>query len=240
MCAVDRSTTESFGLVRILLATRNKKKLVELQRLLAGSQVLTLDDVSSYPEAPETGATFAENALLKAREGARHTGMITVADDSGLSVDALNGMPGVFSARWSGEHGDDVANLNLLLGQLRDVPIERRNASFHCAAALVIPESAAVGLENENNGLIADRPFAGEFGTPWQVERVVEGEMVGTLLREPRGAGGFGYDPIFVAEGESVSNAELSPTEKDAISHRGKAFRALAKLVDQLAPIVGE
>lgn len=222
--------------MKILLATRNKKKLVELQRLLADSQVLTLDDVPPFDEVPETGTTFYENALIKAREGARRTGLTTVADDSGLSVDALNGMPGVFSARWAGRHGDDAANLDLLLGQLHDVPDERRGAAFYCAAALVIPESAAVGL-NDDDEPASDSGFAG-FGTPWQVERVVEGEMAGTLLREPRGNAGFGYDPIFVADGNTLSNAELSPTDKDAISHRGKAFRELAKLITQLSPIV--
>lgn len=195
---------------RILLATRNGKKLAELQRILdqaLGAHAVTLvglDEVPAYPEAPETGLTFAENALIKAREGVRHTGLPTVADDSGLAVDALNGMPGVFSARWAGRHGDDAANLDLLLGQLADVPDEHRGAAFVCAAALVLPGGR---------------------------EHLVDGRQVGRLLRAPRGTGGFGYDPIFVAEGETRTNAELTPEEKDAISHRGKAFRALAKLV---------
>jgi XTP/dITP diphosphohydrolase len=145
-----------------------------------------------------------DNALLKAREGAVHTGLPTVADDSGLAVDALNGMPGVFSARWSGRHGDDAANLSLLLAQISDVDDPHRGARFVCAAALVLP--------------------GGE-------ELTVTGEMVGQLVRAPRGSGGFGYDPIFVAEGQTVTNAELSPAAKDAISHRGKAFRALADLI---------
>lgn len=131
--------------MRLLLATRNVKKLDELRRILAASpellkvELVGLDDVPPYVEVPETGLTFAENALLKAREGAKHTGLATVADDSGLAVDALNGMPGVFSARWSGRHGDDRANLDLVLAQLGDVPDEHRGASFVCAAALVLP-----------------------------------------------------------------------------------------------------
>lgn len=200
---------------RVLLATRNRGKLAELQRILdraLGTEAVTLiglDDVPAYPDVPETGLTFGENALLKAREGVRHTGLPTVADDSGLAVDAMNGMPGVFSARWSGRHGDDAANLRLLLDQLADVPDEHRKAAFVCAAALVLP---------------GDR------------EHLVEGRQVGWLLRAPRGSGGFGYDPIFVAEGETRTNAELSPEEKDAISHRGQAFRTLAKLVKRELP----
>jgi XTP/dITP diphosphohydrolase len=196
--------------LRLLLATRNKKKLVELQRILdaglhPGTVALVgLADVPAYDEVPETGLTFVDNALLKAREGVAHTGLPTVADDSGLAVDALNGMPGVFSARWSGGHGDDAANLSLLLAQISDVDDPHRGARFVCAAALALP--------------------GGE-------EFTVTGEMVGQLVRGPRGTGGFGYDPIFVAEGQTVTNAELSPAAKDAISHRGKAFRALAELI---------
>lgn len=195
---------------RVLLATRNEKKLAELRRILDGSvdvQLVGLSDVDSYQEVPETGATFADNALIKAREGARHTGLLTVADDSGLMVDALNGMPGVLSARWAGGHGDDGANLRLVLDQVADVPDDRRGAAFFCAAAVVRPDGA---------------------------ERIVDGLMAGTLVREPRGAGGFGYDPIFVADGESRTNAELTPADKDAISHRGKAFRALADVLPEL------
>ncbi|HEY8471173.1 MAG TPA: RdgB/HAM1 family non-canonical purine NTP pyrophosphatase [Natronosporangium sp.] len=193
---------------RVLLATRNGKKLEELRRILVRANVpvelVGLDDVPAYPEVPETGLTFAENALLKAREGMRHTGLPTVADDSGLAVDALGGAPGVFSARWAGRHGDDQANLELLLAQLEDVPDEHRGAAFVCAAALVLPEGR---------------------------EHLVDGRQRGTLIRAPRGTGGFGYDPIFVGEGQSRTNAELSPEEKDAISHRGQAFRQLAKLM---------
>jgi XTP/dITP diphosphohydrolase len=195
---------------RLLLASRNAKKLVELRRILAASpaaerfELVGLADVAEYEEVPESGLTFAENALIKAREGVRHTGLPTVADDSGLAVDALNGMPGVFSARWSGKHGDDLANLELVLGQLGDVPDEHRGAAFVAAAALVTPDGA---------------------------EQVVEGRMTGRVIRAPRGEGGFGYDPIFVPDGHTRTSAELSPDEKDAISHRGKAFRALAELI---------
>ena len=193
--------------MKVLLASRNAKKLVELQRILddaLGSgevRLVGLADVAQYDEVPETGLTFVDNALLKAREGAAHTGLPTVADDSGLAVDALNGMPGVFSARWSGRHGDDLANLELVLAQISDVDDPHRGARFVCAAALVLPEGR---------------------------EFTVEGEMPGRLIRDSRGEGGFGYDPIFVPDGETRTSAELAPAEKDAISHRGKAFRALA------------
>jgi XTP/dITP diphosphohydrolase len=195
---------------RLLLATRNAGKLVELQRLLAsavpGVEVIGLRDVPEYPEAPETGATFADNALLKAREAVRHTGLPAVADDSGITVDALNGMPGILSARWSGRHGDDDANTALLLGQLADVPDERRGAGFVCAAALVTPD-----------------------GT----EHVLERQWRGRVIREKRGTNGFGYDPVFLPEGLALTAAELEPAEKDARSHRGQAFAALV-------PVVGE
>ncbi|WP_347059796.1 RdgB/HAM1 family non-canonical purine NTP pyrophosphatase [Blastococcus sp. HT6-30] len=198
---------------RLLLATRNAGKLAELQRLLEsavpGVEVVGLRDVEEYPEAPETGATFADNALLKAREAVRYTGLPAVADDSGLAVDALNGMPGVLSARWAGRHGDDDANTALLLGQLADVPDERRGAAFVCAAALVTPD-----------------------GT----EHVLEREWRGTVVREKRGSNGFGYDPVFVPVGLAQTSAELTPAEKDARSHRGQAFAAL---VPVLAEVLG-
>ena len=187
-------------MTRLLLATRNAGKLVELQRMLAAFEVVGLADVPEFPDAPETGATFAENALAKARDAAAATGLVSVADDSGLAVDALNGMPGVLSARWSGRHGDDRANLDLLLGQLTDVPDERRGAAFVCAAALVVP------------------------GGP---ETVVHGEWRGRIVRAPRGSNGFGYDPVFVPEGEERTSAELSAAEKDAASHRARALAAL-------------
>ena len=196
---------------RLLLATRNAGKLVELQRLLAdavpGVEVAGLADVVEYPEAPETGATFSENALLKAREAVRYTGLAAVADDSGIAVDALNGMPGVLSARWSGRHGDDDANTALLLGQLADVPDERRGAAFVCAAALVTP--------------------AGD-------EHVLEREWRGAVIREKRGVNGFGYDPVFVPAGLTQTSAELDAAEKDARSHRGQAFQALVPVVAEV------
>jgi XTP/dITP diphosphohydrolase len=195
---------------RLLLATRNAGKLAELQRLLSGAvpgvEVVGLRDVPEYPEAPETGATFAENALLKAREAVRYTGLPAVADDSGIAVDALNGMPGVLSARWSGRHGDDAANTALLLGQLADVPDERRGAAFVCAAALVTPDGA---------------------------ETVLERQWRGRVVHEPRGSNGFGYDPVFLPDGLDVTSAELEPAEKDARSHRGQAFAALVPVVAQ-------
>ena len=198
-------------MTKLLLATRNPGKLAELQRLLEtavpGVDVIGLRDVEEYPEAPETGATFEENALLKAREAVRYTGLPSVADDSGLTVDALNGMPGVLSARWSGRHGDDDANTALLLGQIADVPDDRRGAAFVCAAALVTPD-----------------------GT----ERVLERQWRGSVLREKRGTNGFGYDPVFVPEGLEVTAAELSPDEKDARSHRGQAFAALVPVLAEV------
>ena len=198
-------------MTRLLLATRNAGKLAELQRLLEsavpGVEVLGLRDVDEYPEAPETGASFAENALLKAREAVKYTGLPAVADDSGLTVDALNGMPGILSARWSGRHGDDDANTALLLDQIADVPDERRGGAFVCAAALVTPD-----------------------GT----ERVLERQWRGTVIREKRGTNGFGYDPVFVPEGLEVTSAELSPEEKDARSHRGQAFAALVPVLAQV------
>lgn len=192
-------------MTKLLVASRNPKKLAELTRILdaenvAGVAVVGLNEVPPFPEAPETGATFAENALAKARDAVLATGLPTIADDSGLTVDALHGMPGVLSARWSGRHGDDSANLELVLGQLADVPDDRRGAAFVCAAALVLPDGAEV---------------------------VVHGEWRGTLIREPRGVNGFGYDPIFVPEGEERTSAEMSPSEKDSASHRGKALRLL-------------
>ncbi|WP_424184672.1 RdgB/HAM1 family non-canonical purine NTP pyrophosphatase [Actinokineospora sp. G85] len=201
-------------MAKVLLATRNQKKLGELHRILVaaeveGIEVLGLADVPEFPDAPETGATFEENALAKARDAVLATGLPVVADDSGLAVDALNGMPGVLSARWAGRHGDDQANLDLLLGQLTDVPDERRGAAFVCVAALSLPD-----------------------GT----QTAVRGEWRGTITREGRGDNGFGYDPIFVPEGGTLTSAELTPEQKDAHSHRGKALRLLVPL---LAPLAG-
>lgn len=195
----------------VVLATRNAHKVRELRRILDGAGMgVEIADMTAYPDVPdvvESGATFAENALLKARAVASATGLVSVADDSGICVDALNGMPGVLSARWAGGHGDDAANLRLLLDQVSDVPDERRAAAFACVAAAVAPDGR---------------------------EEVVEGLLRGRLARAPRGGGGFGYDPIFVPDGDTRTTAELDPDEKDAISHRGRAFRALAPVLQQL------
>ena len=191
-------------MARYVLASRNEGKVRELARILAGVDLVGLEQYPDAPEVAETGASFEENALLKARAIANFTGSPAVADDSGLCVDALNGMPGIFSARWSGVHGDDKANLDLLLAQIADVPDERRQANFTCAAALARPDGSS---------------------------HVVLGRVDGRLTREPKGSGGFGYDPIFVPHGFDRTTAEMSAEEKDAISHRGKAFRAIAPYI---------
>ncbi|HLK74783.1 MAG TPA: RdgB/HAM1 family non-canonical purine NTP pyrophosphatase [Streptosporangiaceae bacterium] len=199
----------------LVLATRNEGKLRELARILgADVKLVGLDAFPGAPDVPETGATFEANALLKARAIAAYTGLPAVADDSGLCVDALNGMPGVLSARWAGQHGThrhgthrhgaDRANTDLVLAQVADVPDGRLGARFVCAAALADPAGG---------------------------ETVVTGEVAGRLVRVPRGTGGFGYDPIFVPTGFDVTTAEMTPEAKDAISHRGRAFRALAPYI---------
>ena len=190
--------------MKLVLATRNPHKVAELRAillpLLPGAQILGAE-AFDVPEPIEDEVTFAGNALIKARQLAEATGLLALADDSGICVDAMGGAPGVFSARWCGRHGDDAANLDLLLAQMADVPERRRGASFVCAAAMAAPDGR---------------------------EEVAEGIMRGSLLFAPRGENGFGYDPIFRPEGLSVSSAELTPERKEAISHRGKAFRALA------------
>ncbi len=193
---------------RIVIATRNTKKLAELRRILAaeipGIDVLGLDDVEPFEEPPEIEATFEGNALIKARAAAAATGLPTLADDSGICVDMLNGMPGVLSARWSGAPRDDERNNQLLLAQLADLPDERRHAEFRCAVAFV-----------QHDG-----------------EEIIEiGVMRGRILPEPRGQGGFGYDPLFIADGQAVSNAELPAGEKDRVSHRGRALRDIVPAV---------
>ncbi|GAA4092358.1 RdgB/HAM1 family non-canonical purine NTP pyrophosphatase [Nocardioides kongjuensis] len=198
--------------MKVLVASRNAKKLEEMRRILAGHmgavEVVGLDDVAPFDEPVEDQPTFEGNALLKARAGVAATGLPTLADDSGLCVDALNGMPGVLSARWSGPPKSDERNNELLLAQLADVPDERRRAHFACAVAVVHPDGR---------------------------ELVVEGRMDGHVIREVRGAGGFGYDVLFVADDRpGVTTAELSRADKDAISHRGKALREVAPLVAQL------
>ncbi|WP_328386609.1 RdgB/HAM1 family non-canonical purine NTP pyrophosphatase [Streptomyces sp. NBC_00400] len=196
---------------RLILATRNAGKVTELRAILETADLdVDLVGADAYPEIPdvkETGVTFAENALLKAHALAEATGHPAVADDSGLCVDVLGGAPGIFSARWSGTHGDDQANLTLLLAQLSDIADEHRAAHFFCAAALALPD-----------------------GT----ERVVEGRLEGTLRHTPSGTGGFGYDPILQPLGHTRTCAELPPAEKNAISHRGQAFRALTPVVREL------
>ncbi|MDR1294729.1 MAG: RdgB/HAM1 family non-canonical purine NTP pyrophosphatase [Bifidobacteriaceae bacterium] len=194
------------GATRLVFATRNAHKLREVATILAetigavGDAIVGSDAVGG-PEVTETGVTFDENALLKARALAQVSGLPAIADDSGLCVEVLGGAPGVFSARWAGGHGDDAANLALLLDQLRDVPADRRRAWFECAAVLVTPA-----------------------GETW----VETGRLTGTLAASPRGTGGFGYDPILVPDGERRTCAQLTPAEKNAISHRGRAFRSLA------------
>jgi XTP/dITP diphosphohydrolase len=197
---------------KVLVASRNAKKLEEMRRILAehlegghGVEVVGLDDVAAFDEPVEDEPTFEGNALLKARAGVAATGLPTIADDSGLCVDALNGMPGVLSARWSGPPKSDERNNELLLAQLSDVPDDRRTAHFACAVALVHPDGR---------------------------ELVVEGRMDGRVIREVRGSGGFGYDVLFVADDfPDVTTAELSREDKDAVSHRGKALREIAPLV---------
>ena len=201
----------------VVLATRNAAKLRELARILAaedhGTQIRLagLDEFPGAPDVPETGATFEENALLKARAIANYAGLPAVADDSGLCVDALSGMPGVLSARWAGGHGDDKANLELVLAQVADVPGTRLGARFVCAAALVTD--------------------SGEW--------VVTGQVEGRLIRAPRGSGGFGYDPIFLPDGFDQTTAEMTAEAKDAISHRGRAFRALSPFITAAGPSAG-
>jgi XTP/dITP diphosphohydrolase len=202
---------------RVVLATNNPHKLAELRRIVTEAapdvEVLGLADLPRYPEPAETGRTFAENALLKARACLAATGLPALADDSGLEVDVLNGMPGVRSARWAGPQASDADNNALLLRQLHDVPVDERTARFVCAMAAVLPNGA---------------------------EHVRLGIMSGRLTEAPLGENGFGYDPLFVADGQTVTNAELDPAAKDAISHRGQAIRAMAPVLvaelRQLAP----
>ena len=205
-------------MTRVFLASRNSGKLAEMQRILGEHApdlvVVGLDDVPAYDEPVEDQPTFEGNALLKARAGLAATGLPALADDSGLCVDALHGMPGVLSARWSGLPKDDHRNNQLVLDQLADVPDERRAAHFACAVAFCHPD-----------------------GT----DLVVHGEMHGRVIREQRGSGGFGYDVLFVADEHAdagTTSAELTPAEKDRISHRGRALREIAPLVaDALRPV---
>jgi len=194
---------DAAGPLRLVLATHNAHKVIELRRILAAAGVqASLSGLDEFPRAPdvaETGLTFAENALLKARAIAAFTGLPSIADDSGLCVDVLGGMPGIFSARWSGRHGDDAANLALVLAQLSDIADPHRRAQIFCAVAV--------------------------------------GRLEGKLVDKPRGTGGFGYDPIFLPDGYAQTTAEMIPEAKDAISHRGRAFRALAAVLAVLARV---
>ncbi|MDO5629485.1 MAG: RdgB/HAM1 family non-canonical purine NTP pyrophosphatase [Mobilicoccus sp.] len=195
---------------RVVLATRNPGKVVELRHILldalaaASAELVGMEAFPDVEDVVESGVTFEENALLKARHAARATGLPALADDSGLAVDVLGGAPGVFSARWSGRHGDDRANLDLLLAQIADVPEAHRGAAFVCCAALALPDGRTVTRH---------------------------GRFSGTLVREPRGENGFGYDPILQIDGDTRTSAELPPEEKNAISHRALAFRALAQVL---------
>jgi XTP/dITP diphosphohydrolase len=197
--------------MKLLIASGNAKKVVELRRLVAQAgmsvEVVGLGDVASYEEPAENGDTFEANALLKAHAGAAVTGLPTLADDSGLEVDVLNKMPGVRSARWAGPGSSDTENLELLLRQISDVELGRRRGRFVCAMALVRPD-----------------------GT----EEVLRRTMEGVVVDAPRGGNGFGYDPIFITDGHDVTNAELTSSEKDAVSHRGKAARAMLPLLARL------
>ncbi|TQJ51513.1 RdgB/HAM1 family non-canonical purine NTP pyrophosphatase [Phycicoccus sp. SLBN-51] len=198
---------------KLVLATQNQHKVVELRHILAdvcdelGLEIVGASDFPNAPDVVEDGVTFEENARLKAVAVAEATGLPSIADDSGLAVDVLGGAPGIFSARWAGSHGDDRANLELLLDQLSDVKDEHRGAAFVCAAVLALPDGTT---------------------------RSAEGRMPGSVAREPKGTNGFGYDPILVVEGDGRHCAELSKEEKNAISHRGKAFRAMVPHLREL------
>lgn len=199
--------------MKLLVASNNAKKLGELEKILADAgidsvELVPLRDVEPYDEPVEDGRTFADNALIKAHAGAQATGLACIADDSGIAVEELNGMPGVLSARWSGQHGNDAANNELLLAQMEHVPSERRQAAFVSVCASVTP--------------------AGQ-------EHVAEGRWPGTLLTAPRGEAGFGYDPLFQPEGDTRSSAEMTPEEKNAASHRGRALAQLVPVIEKLA-----
>ena len=202
---------------KLLLATRNKGKIEEFRRILddiaAGQiELVGLDQFPDLHDVDETGSTFEENALLKAREMCEASGIPAIADDSGLCVDFLNGDPGIFSARWSGKHGDDKANTEKVLSRLKDVPDEKRSAHFTCVAALALPDGRT---------------------------HVEEAKFEGWILHAPIGDQGFGYDPIFRPEGYAISSAQMSAEAKDAISHRGKSLRAIAPHVINLLNSLG-
>jgi len=202
---------------KLVLATRNQGKITEFRRILeelAPGQIelIGVDQFPQLVDVDETGATFEENSLLKARYTCQATGLPAIADDSGLCVDALNGDPGIFSARWAGVHGNDQANLEKVLAQLKDVPDEKRTAYFTCVASLVLPDGR---------------------------EQVAEGRFEGRILHAPVGTNGFGYDPIFQPLGLSISSAQMSAQEKDVVSHRGKSLRSIAPHVIQMLARLG-
>jgi len=197
---------------KLVIATRNAGKIIEFRRILdaISSGAINLIGIDQFPDlidVEETGTTFEENALLKARYTAKMTGLPSLSDDSGLCIDALGGAPGIFSARWAGKHGDDKANLEKVLDELKDVPDSQRGAYFICVAALVMPDGR---------------------------EQLAQGRFEGNILRAPVGNQGFGYDPIFAPLGMSISSAEMSAQEKDAVSHRGKSLRAIAPHVIEI------
>ena len=202
---------------KLVLATRNSGKIIEFRRILEeiAPGAVELISVNQFPELiddEETGSTFEQNSLLKARYTSEATGLPAIADDSGLCIDALGGAPGIFSARWAGKHGDDQANLEKVLEQLKDVPEEKRGAHFLCVASLVLPDGR---------------------------EHVAEGRFDGSILRSAVGTNGFGYDPIFQPNGLAISSAQMSAEEKDLISHRGKSLRAIAPHVISLLTSLG-
>ena len=223
MCGSDNTSEERSSAVtlvemkKLLLATRNKGKIEEFRRILeeiapGEIELVGLDQFPDLPDVAETGSTFEENALLKARQMSAATGLPAIADDSGLCVDALGGDPGIFSARWSGVHGDDEANLLKVLDQMKDVKGDDRSAYFICVAALALVDGTS---------------------------HCEEGRFLGRLLDHPVGENGFGYDPIFSPHGYSISSAQMSAEEKDAISHRGKALRAIAPHVRKMVAGLG-
>jgi XTP/dITP diphosphohydrolase len=202
---------------KLLLATRNKGKIEEFRRILeeivpGEIELVGLDQFPELADVEETGKTFEENALLKAEQMSAATGLPAIADDSGLCVDALGGDPGIFSAHWSGVHGDDEANLRKVLEQVKDVPEEERGAYFICVVALVLVDGRS---------------------------HCEEGRFHGRLLDHPMGENGFGYDPIFAPAGYSISSAQMSAADKDAMSHRGKALRAIAPHVRKMVAGLG-
>ena len=209
-------TGSSIPSKKLVLATRNLGKIHEFERMLDASglhlEILGLADFPEMPDVDETGSTFAANALLKAEQIAAYTGLPALADDSGLCVDALGGAPGIFSARWAGEHGNDQANLEKVLREIQSADDPSMAAHFTCAVALVVPGSDGVD--------------------PTVVIR--EGEIHGQIILEPRGSHGFGYDPIFQPTGYQQTTAELSPEIKDEISHRGRALRAILPELSRL------